>query len=416
MASILFWWRRLSKSLSARAGAFAVFALLSAFASFWLAPLVPDGWTEILGHEALLEILKIVASSMLVVATFSLATLVNAYAAASDGVTPRAARLLLQDESSQNSISIFLGAFIFSIVAIVAVTTGFYGPREKVVIFLLTAGLIAAIVWTLIRWIERLSRLGRVHDTIVHIEKSTESALLRLAESPTYGCRDHSEFPVEDWRVHSSKAGFIQNISFRSLQAKAAREDLQIKVQVPPGSFVVPGQAILSICGKSTKELAEGFEESFEIETCRSHDEDPRFGFVTLGEVASRALSPALNDPGTAIDVIYSSVRILCKWAATPKRESYQFDRLFIRPWNVAKVLDDLFQPLSRDGAGHIEVVIHMLRGLGHISKMGDGDLAQAASCYIQLVKARALSSLPDDFDRNLLAQFRLEDQNRILA
>jgi uncharacterized membrane protein len=36
----------------------------------------------------------------------------------------------------------------------------------------------------------------------------------------------------------------------------------------------------------------------------------PRFGLITLSEIASRALSPAVNDPGTAIQIISSHVRL----------------------------------------------------------------------------------------------------------
>lgn len=42
----------------------------------------------------------------------------------------------------------------------------------------------------------------------------------------------------------------------------------------------------------------------------RTFDDDPRFGLVVLSEIASRALSPAVNDPGTAIDIIGTFVRL----------------------------------------------------------------------------------------------------------
>jgi uncharacterized membrane protein len=42
-----------------------------------------------------------------------------------------------------------------------------------------------------------------------------------------------------------------------------------------------------------------------------------RFGLITLSEIASRALSPAVNDPGTAIQIISSHVRLFSLWAET---------------------------------------------------------------------------------------------------
>ena len=47
----------------------------------------------------------------------------------------------------------------------------------------------------------------------------------------------------------------------------------------------------------------------------RTFREDPRFGLVTLAEIAARALSPAVNDVGTAIDIVGTFVRLLARWA-----------------------------------------------------------------------------------------------------
>jgi len=80
--------KRLSKYLSIRAAAFGLFAVFIALIAVKLAPIVPDKWATVLGNHAVDEILKIVASSMLLIVTFSLATMVNSYASASEGVQP----------------------------------------------------------------------------------------------------------------------------------------------------------------------------------------------------------------------------------------------------------------------------------------------------------------------------------------
>ncbi len=67
------------------------------------------------------SLLSIMASSMLVIAIFSVTSMVAAYASASTTATPRSFPLVLADDVSQNALSTFLGAFIFSIVALVGV-------------------------------------------------------------------------------------------------------------------------------------------------------------------------------------------------------------------------------------------------------------------------------------------------------
>ncbi len=53
---------------------------------------------------------------------------------------------------------------------------------------------------------------------------------------------------------------------------------------------------------------------AFSIGTIRTFDQDPRFGLCVLTEIAERALSPAVNDPGTAIDILGRAVRVLSLW------------------------------------------------------------------------------------------------------
>jgi uncharacterized membrane protein len=54
-----------------------------------------------------------------------------------------------------------------------------------------------------------------------------------------------------------------------------------------------------------TKEVRDYLVEYYRLRTAftlgdmRYFEEDPRFGLITLSEIASRALSPAVNDPGT---------------------------------------------------------------------------------------------------------------------
>ena len=90
----------------------------------------------------------------------------------------------------------------------------------------------------------------------------------------------------------------------------------------------------------------------------RTFEADPRFGLVVLSEIASRALSPAVNDPGTAIDVITTSIRPLCRWSteAAHARPEVRHPRLHVEAISVAHLLEDAFRWVAGDGAKLAEV------------------------------------------------------------
>src|SRR5690606_36952200 len=124
---------------------------------------------------------------MLTVTVFSLTTMVSAYSAASTNVTPRATRLLLEDSTSQNALSTFLGAFLFALVGIVALSTGLYGDSGRLVLFVATMFVLLVIVVTLLRWITHLSTLGQMGDTIERVENAAMSVFEEYLAQPLLG-------------------------------------------------------------------------------------------------------------------------------------------------------------------------------------------------------------------------------------
>lgn len=52
-----------------------------------------------------------------------------AYGSATNTVTPRAILLLIQGSVTQNALSTFVGSFLFSMVALVVLKVGVYGPQ-----------------------------------------------------------------------------------------------------------------------------------------------------------------------------------------------------------------------------------------------------------------------------------------------
>ena len=87
----LFLWRRLSRELWWRASLYAAFSVVAALAASLLQPFVPEKMAERLGGESVEQVLAILSSSMLAVATFSLGAMVTAYTSVSSSATPRAA-------------------------------------------------------------------------------------------------------------------------------------------------------------------------------------------------------------------------------------------------------------------------------------------------------------------------------------
>ncbi|MFM9859339.1 DUF2254 domain-containing protein [Pseudoxanthobacter sp. M-2] len=423
---------RLGRRLWVRAGFFAVLGVATALLAIVAERFIPWELPGKIGADAVDSILNILASSMLAVTTFSLTVMVAAYSAATSNVTPRATRLVMQDVTTQNVLATFLGTFLFSLVGIIALSTGVYGDRGRVVLFVVVLGVIVVIVVALLRWIDHLSRLGRVGETTDRVEKATAAALAGRIETPCLGGRPWLASPLVPpdgaVAVESETVGYVQHVDIGGLSALAEEHDFTVYLAAPPGAFVHDGKPLAwlvgdAVDGDGAGDFGAAVREAFVVDAERSFEQDPRFGLAVLAEIASRALSPAVNDPGTAIDVIGRAVRLLQPWAhrgephpegtvgaddeanlgvRSGPDEDIACPRVHVPPLAVADLLDDVFAPIARDGAGIIEVQMRLQKALIALASMGDDAMTAAAleQSRRALVRAEAALTLPDDVAR----------------
>ena len=152
-----------------------------------------------------------------------------------------------------------------------------------------------------------------------------------------------------------------------------------------------------NLAGAETTIEATSIIKAFCIGKNRTFDDDPRFGLIALSEIASRALSPAVNDPGTAIEIAGVFVRLFTDLAQkTPKDEEphVDYDRVAIPELSVCDMFEDAFNAIARDGAGTIEVVIRTQKALYALTHVGNERIAKAALECAGLVKAHAEKAL----------------------
>jgi uncharacterized membrane protein len=395
---------RISKRPWFRASLYSVLGVATALLALAVAPYIPDEVPTKIGSDAVDNILGVLASSMLAVTTFSLSIMVAAYGSATNNVTPRAISLLVEDPTTQNTLSTFIGSFIFSLVGIIALSTGLYGDKGRVVLFAVTIGVVVLIVYALLRWIDQLSGLGRVAETTARVEDAATKALCQRMEQPFLGgcplAVDARALPGAR-PLYPTKVGFVQHIDMPALGVLTKEESSSVYIGVLPGTFVEPTQPIAWSVGIG--EECEGqLRDAFVIGAQRTFDRDPRFGVTVLAEIASRALSPAMNDQGTAIDVIGRGIRVLSHLSRPVAPEEPLFRRVFAPGLSVADMFDDFFTPIGRDGAALVEVGIRLQQGLASLERLGDAAVTVAANRHAELALKRAEAAvvLPEDMQR----------------
>lgn len=400
-----------TRKLWVRTSMFAVLAVMTAFVALLFKDFIPEDTSRKIGAQSVDNLLHIIANSMLAVTTFSLSIMVAAYSAATTHVTPRSTQLLLADHTSQNALSIFIGSFIFSIVSIIALTMEVYGDSGRLILFGVTVCVITIIVIVMIQWINYLARLGRVGDTIDLVEDETTRCMENLLQNPYLGGQPLVDFTPTSAHhpVIPSSIGYIQHIDMEALQTQAEAHECELFLHQLPGDFCDSIMPVLSSSRALTDQAAAQVLDAISIGGERSFAQDPRYGLIILSEIASRALSPAVNDPGTAIDIIGTGLRVLMQWARAPLPSAApRYSRVFVPPVATASLFHGFFTPIARDGAGMVEVGIHLQKAFASLAAAGDSQLMDIARQHSLTAYERAKKSMIVESDIERLSSLVL--------
>ncbi|MFV0535501.1 MAG: DUF2254 domain-containing protein [Cumulibacter sp.] len=376
------WWtqfRAATRFVGFRATVFSLCAIGIAAVAWLVSLIAPSGFGWEIGQDAVSTILQILASSMLAVTTFSLTTMVSAYSAASTSGTPRSTQLLILDRTSQNALSTFIGAFAYSIVGIIALAMKILSDAGVVVLFLGTLLVVVTMLVTLLRWISFLTKFGRVSDITDRVERAATQSMSAYVEAPTLGAAPWSSLDIDARPIAATADGYVTDLHIAYLHAIAEKNAVDVWVMARPGATVSGGEALVYVTGKPDAEFDDAVRKCFGIGAHRTFDNDPRLGPIALSEVASKALSTGINDPGTAIDVMRATERVLRLAQSTAVESDVRFPRIRVREICAQDFVTDGLRPIARDGASTVEVSVRMQREMARLLENApDADWAAA--------------------------------------
>jgi uncharacterized membrane protein len=167
----------------------------------------------------------------------------------------------------------------------------------------------------------------------------------------------------------------VQAIDAHGLMEVARERNVVVRVRARPGAFVRKDQALLTVEPTPPHgERDDGpFQKVFIIGSDRTGTQDVTFFIDQLVELAVRALSPGINDPGTARLCIDRLEQALCHLGGRriPSPARHDDDgrvRVFACPLTFAGIVENAFDEIARYGRSSVSVTCRLLeavRGVG---------------------------------------------------
>jgi uncharacterized membrane protein len=373
--------RRYYRTLWLRVTLYALLSLAVALAGPILGSWLEFRIGRFVGPDDVRPILTILASSMLAVSTFSLNIMVSSHRAAAQTATPRVHRLLLEDTTTQSVLAVFIGAFVYALSTLILVQFVSFPESAAVVTMIVTVAVAVGVVVAMLRWIEHLSGLGSLDDSLELVSRRCAEGLALLAKDPAMGANSiepETVLPADLTPVPASASGFVQLVDVAGLES-CLGETSHLYVSRGPGRHVLKGNAVAQVSGYAPQEMLNELADCFVIGTHRTYEQDPAYGLIVLSEIASKALSPGVNDPGTAIQTIGWLQRLLWNYAGADRPEpELHHPRVFVPVTDASRLVDSAFGAIARDGASTIEVAFQLRQALLRLAVSPDPALNDA--------------------------------------
>ncbi|STO60058.1 Predicted membrane protein (DUF2254) [Canicola haemoglobinophilus] len=201
--------------------------------------------------------------------------------------------------------------------------------------------------------------------------------------------------------VEAKCCGYLTHIDFQTLQRLAEENQANIHINLRLGELISPDAVLCFVDGNIKDDCL--IRDCFVFSSARTFEQDPTWGFIVLGEAAQRALSPAVNDLGTAINVMSRMMSLLLTDTKSLENE-VKYDRLSICTFDSAELIQEAFTPIARDGAGIIEVNLVMQKILASIWRnVREKDISDAAQKMALQAMERSKQELSFEQDIELL-------------
>ena len=144
------------------------------------------------------------------------------------------------------------------------------------------------------------------------------------------------------------------------------------------GHFVVPGTAIGRVyrCEPLSEDLEiESLEDFVVTGPIRTSVQDPEYPITQLIQLTARALSPGINDPGTAITCIdwfsLSLARIVdCELPGCVFEDDEGFARLLVSCSTFAGILKAVYAPLRQFAMTDVAVSVRLVESLARLAEL----------------------------------------------
>ena len=420
-------WDRLKVSFWFAPVVMSLAAVLLAWAMYWVDSHIPNETLQdsrfiLSGTPGEIRTMLIsLASTVLATAgvVFTLLTLPLSTVAAQYG--SRLLRVFLGDRTTQIVLGTFVATFVYCLAAALSIPPASVQPEGPQITATVGLLLVLATFSSLILLVHHISTMLQAPK--IAAAAGAELLDVVLSEIPDVMSIDGREGGSETrpdslvekdaYPVRVNQTGYIQYIDPQYMLTLAQEKDLVVRLLRKPGHLVWREARVALVwpAARVDEELDRQIRKAFRIGNGRTPTQDVAYAVNQLVEMAVRAMSPAINDPFTAMTCLDYIGEGLALFIQQGEKSPYYYDqdnrlRLVLEPVTFAELLSGAFDMLRHASCDNASVLLHMLEVIDAIGQEADSPKSrQELLRHVSLIQTESQAGAIIDRDRERISQ-----------
>ena len=333
--------------------------------------------------------------------------------------SPRLVIWFARDRLLFHSMGVFVATFMYSLSTLVWIDRSGTGtvPLLSCVLVAVMLGISVLLLALLVQRLNTLQITKVLHiigDTGRDVISKTYKALPRTGQGKPSGVGAESvPGPVTLSLKHIGRPRAVTSIDLGSLVEEARQFDGTIVVECAVGDTLLEGTGMLRVYGARSKISEDKLRRSIHLGDQRSFEQDPKYALRLLVDIAIKALSPAINDPTTAVQAIDQIEDLLRRLARCDLENCWAVDQDgILRVTYQMPTWDDYlalaFDEIRQFGSGSIQVMRRLQSAMAELADCIIDDRVMAVRACLDHLDSSIDHSALDPLDRR---SARVEDR-----
>lgn len=360
--------------------------------------------------ETARSILSAIIGGVISLTVFSFSMVMIVLSQATNSLSPRLLPQLIRDRSHQNTLGLYLGVIMFSFLMLTAIKPGEDWRLDAFSIFFAVILAITCLFF-FVFFIASISKRIQVGEVMKSVHQRAVNDINYWKSGPRNWSLRGMPRDVDHWfPVTVVRSGYVDITLYGELSSLAGRLGTRFHLLHSRGAYVIRGETLFTAERPLTNEELEIVAGATQLEDNREKEFWYLPALRHITEVAVKAMSPGINDPGTASEAVKLITDILVLIPTIPDYNHYHLHEnpsgeIYFRTRPFTEVLRTVMEQIRTYASSDPSVMRNLYRGLKSLQVNSTAQpVKDAVKREMEALLEDGVNNISNSYDREQFA------------